>query len=103
MISAILLAAGTSSRFGKKNKLLAKYKKKFLLSHSLNNLLKSKVKEIIIVMGNESNLVMKQVPKNSKIKITFNKNYKKGMSSSILAGIKKINKNHKGFLICLSD
>jgi len=103
VISAILLAAGTSSRFGKKNKLLAKYKKESLLSYSLNNLLKSKVKEIIVVTGNETNQVMKQVPKNSKIKTTFNKNYKKGMSSSILAGIKKINKKHIGFLICLSD
>ena len=103
MISAILLAAGTSSRYGKDNKLLIKYKKKPLLSYSLKALLKSKVKDIVIVLGKDKQKILEKIPQNKKIKVVFNKNYKKGMASSILTGLRKINKNSNGFMVCLSD
>lgn len=103
MISAILLAAGTSSRYGKDNKLLVKYKEKPLLSYSLKALLKSKVKDIVVVLGKDKQKILKQIPQNKKIKVIFNKNYKRGMASSILTGLKKINKSSHGFMVCLSD
>ena len=53
MISAILLAAGSSKRYGKKNKLLEKYKSKILIKLTLDNLLKSRVNEIIIILGHD--------------------------------------------------
>ena len=53
MITAILLAAGSSKRFGKKNKLITSYKKKPLISHAIEHLKKSEVDKIIIVLGNE--------------------------------------------------
>ena len=92
MISAILLAAGTSSRYGKDNKLLVYYKKKPLLSYSLKALLKSKVKDIVVVLGKDKQKILEQIhPKNKKIKVIFNKNYKRevAMASSILTGLKK--------------
>ena len=61
MISAIVLAAGTSKRFGKQNKLLAKYKNEIILLTVINKLLKSKVDELIVVTGNDRKKIEKQI------------------------------------------
>ena len=103
MITAILLAAGQSKRIPKENKLLKRFKGKILINHILNQLIKSKVKKIIIVLGHEHSLVKKAIIKNKKIQLTLNKNYKSGIASSIKTGIKKVNKVSKGFLIVQSD
>tara|TARA_Y100000590_G_scaffold57883_1_gene60987 strand:+ start:660 stop:1232 length:573 start_codon:yes stop_codon:yes gene_type:complete len=103
MISAILLAAGQSKRLAKENKLLKIYKKKQLINHVLNSLIKSKVNKIIIVLGYENRKVRKLIKKNKKNIFIINNDYKKGISSSIKAGIKKLSKNTKGFIIIQSD
>ena len=103
MINAILLAAGQSKRIPKENKLLKKFKGKILINHILNQLIKSKIKKIIIVLGHEHSLVRKAMIKNKKIQFTLNKDYKSGIASSIKTGIKKVNKVSKGFLIVQSD
>ena len=103
MINAILLAAGQSKRIPKENKLLKKFKGKILINHILNQLIKSKIKKIIIVLGHEHSLVRKAIIKNKKIQFTLNKDYKSGIASSIKTGIKKVNKVSKGFLIVQSD
>tara|TARA_B000000460_G_scaffold201858_1_gene148517 strand:+ start:172 stop:744 length:573 start_codon:yes stop_codon:yes gene_type:complete len=103
MISAIFLAAGQSKRLLKENKLLKTYKKKLLISHSLNSLIKSKVNKIIIVLGHEGSKVRKAIKKIKKISFIVNNYYKKGMSSSIKTGIKRLSKKNKGFIIVQSD
>ena len=100
MIKAILLAAGQSKRLKSENKLIKLYKNKPLINYSLNILKKSKANKIIIVLGHEYKEVKKIIKKNKKIIFTYNKNYKKGMASSIKMGLKKVSKNDKGF-ICL--
>ena len=57
MISAIILAAGQSKRIVKENKLLKIYKKKPLVNHAINSVIKSKVNKIVIVLGHESEKV----------------------------------------------
>ena len=103
MIKAILLAAGQSKRMKSENKLIKLYKNKPLINYSLNVLTKSKVNKIIIVLGHQQKEVKKIIKKNKKIIFTYNKNYKKGMASSIKIGLKKISKNDKGFIIAQSD
>ena len=103
MISAILLAAGQSKRMQGQNKLLKKYKKKYLINHILNTLVKSKVKNIFLVLGFQNLKVRKIIIKNKKIKCIYNKKYKSGLSSSIQTGIKKISKKNIGFLIVHAD
>ena len=89
MISAILLAAGQSKRMQGQNKLLKKYKKKYLINHILNTLVKSKVKNIFLVLGFQNLKVRKIIIKSEKIKCIYNKKYKSGLSSSIQTGLKK--------------
>ena len=103
MIKAILLAAGQSKRMKSENKLIKLYKNKPLINYSLNVLKKSKINKIIIVLGHQHKEVKKIIKKNKKIIFTYNKNYKKGMASSIKRGLKKISKNDKGFIIAQSD
>ena len=103
MIKAILLAAGQSKRMKSENKLIKLYKNKPLINYSLNVLTKSKVNKIIIVLGHQFKEVKKIIKKNKKIIFTYNKNYKKGMASSIKTGLKKISLNDKGFIVAQSD
>ena len=76
------------------------YKKTPLINHSLKPLQKSKVNKIIIVLGHEHKKVKKIIKKNKKIYFIYNKNFKKGMASSIKVGLRKITKNDKGFYNC---
>ena len=103
MISAILLSAGLSRRFKNGNKLIHKFHRKEILIYSLKNILKSKIAEIIIVTGKDHNKINKILPKNKKIKVIKNLEYKLGLSSSIKSGSKNINFNSKGFFVCLGD
>ena len=103
MIKAILLAAGQSKRIKSENKLTKLYKKKPLLNYSLKALHKSKVNKVIIVLGYQQNKVKKIIKKNKKNILSFNKNFRKGMASSIKVGLKKVSKNDKGFIVVQSD
>ena len=103
MIKAILLAAGRSKRLKSGNKLIKLYKKKPLINYSLKTLHKSKVNKVIIVLGHQKNELKKIIKKNKKNIFTYNKEYKKGMASSIKVGLKKITKKDKGFIIIQSD
>ena len=103
MITAILLAAGQSKRLKGENKLTKLFKGKPLINHILFSLIKSKVNNIVIVLGFEHLRVKTKLLKSKKINFVINKNYKKGMSSSIKTGLKKLPKNSQGFLIVLGD
>ena len=103
MIKAILLAAGQSKRLKSENKLIKLYKKEHLINHSLKSLLKSKVNKVIIVLGYQRNKIKKIIKKNKKNIFVYNKNFSKGMASSIKVGLKKVSLKDKGFIIVQSD
>ena len=103
MIRAILLAAGQSKRLKGENKLIRKFKNKPLINHAINSLIKSKISKIIVVVGHEDRKIKKIIKKNKKIIFILNKKYKSGISSSIKAGLKKISKKNKGFIVVQSD
>ena len=103
MITGILLAAGQSKRLKNENKLLKKFKNKPLIHHVLKSVQKSKIKEIIIVLGHQFKEIKKIIKNNKKFIFVYNKKYKQGISSSIKKGLKKINKQDKGFIILQSD
>ena len=103
MISAILLAAGKSKRLKGENKLIKNFKGKPLINHILSSLIKSKVNKIFIVVGYQNQKIKKIAYKNKKIIFVTNLNYKKGISSSINSGLKRISKKNIGFLITHGD
>ena len=103
MISAILLAAGQSKRMKGENKLTKKIKGIPLLKCALNNILKSSVHEIVIVIGYQSETIEKFIDKNDKIKFVFNPNFATGMASSIKKGIENLSHKTEAFFISLGD
>lgn len=102
MISSIILAAGMSKRMSIGNKLLLKYKNKSILENTIININSSDTSEIVVVLGHDFNITS-QILKNTTLKIVNNTDYLKGMSTSIVAGIKLINWSSEGVMVCLAD
>ena len=103
MISSILLAAGQSKRMLGENKLTKDVKGIPLIKRALNNILKSQVNEIIIVLGYQQKTIEKLIHKKSKIKFVFNSNFESGMASSIKKGIENLSNKSDAFFISLGD
>lgn len=103
-ITAILIAAGLSTRMQGPNKLLQSIGGKSLIQHSYSHLINAPVDEVIVVTGRdsariESALVNSQWP---KAKFVHNTNFEEGMTTSIQAGLKEATKAD-AVMICLSD
>ena len=103
MISAILLAAGQSKRMNGENKLIRKIRGVPLIKLSVKNILASSIDELIIVIGHQKEIIEKLIDKNEKIKFVFNKNFEKGMASSIKIGLNNLSEKTEAFFICLGD
>ena len=101
MISAILLAAGESKRMGV-DKLSLAWGKETLLEHCLEVLIRSEVKEVIIVLG-VRNKKLKDLFLKSKVKTVVNSFSDQGMSASIRVGLQVIHPGYNGVLIALGD
>jgi molybdenum cofactor cytidylyltransferase len=107
MISAILLGAGESKRM-KVNKLSLPWGRETVFEHCFNTLLRSRVKEIIVVLNKRNERMKSQFEKRSesatkKVTVTFNPYYKRGMSTSIHKGLQVIDPRSEGILISLGD
>jgi len=103
MISAILLAAGQSKRMEGENKLVKKIQGVSLINCSIKNILFSSIDELIIVLGYQREIIEKIIEKNEKIKFVYNKDFERGMASSIKIGLKNLSNNTESFFICLGD
>ena len=102
MISAIILAAGLSKRMKLGNKLLLEKNNVPIIKTTLERVAASKVNEIIVVLGKDSSLIKNKV-NDKRVKCITNKDYRSGISSSIKKGLKKVNKDNIGAMICLAD
>jgi molybdenum cofactor cytidylyltransferase len=101
MISAIVLAAGESRRMGETKQLLP-WQGKTVLGHLLDTLQSSSVDEVILVLGHEAEHILEKVAIR-EIKVVFNPDYQKGMSTSLRRGLMAMNKAAEGFLVVLAD
>ena len=101
MISAIVLAAGESKRMGRTKQLLD-WEGRTILQRVLENLSRSRVDELILVLGHEAERIL-QTLDTQKIKVVINKNYKEGMITSIQQGLINLNDKVEAFFIVLAD
>ncbi|GGA90525.1 4-diphosphocytidyl-2C-methyl-D-erythritol kinase [Puia dinghuensis] len=100
MVTAILLAAGSSKRMGACNKLLLPWQGKTVLSSTTERLLAAGIEEIILVTGHEAPAIEATVA-NLPVYIIHNPHHATGMTSSIQAGIRIA--HGQGYIICLAD
>ncbi len=103
MTSAIVLAAGSSTRMGENNKLTLPYLNSTILETVVNQIQQSKVDEIILVLGHEQEKIKELFIENQRIHFCYNSRHLSGMTTSIQTGIQSTAKDTNGYLICLSD
>ncbi len=102
-IKKILLAAGSSKRYGNKNKLTVKFKGKHLILHIRDTLLKAfDPCELLVILGHDYKII-RDLINNKEIKIINNKKYKNGIGTSISLGIQHLDINIQGVMIIPGD
>jgi len=101
LVSAVLLAAGKSERMGR-NKLLMPFEGGTIIGRTLDNLLSSRVREIVVVVGACAQ-EMSVAIENRAVTMVLNPNYAKGMSTSLITGIRMISKRAKYVMVALGD
>jgi len=101
-ITAIILAAGRSTRMGGPNKMLAELQGKKLVRIAAEQALASKASEVIVVTGHQAALV-EQALNGLKVKFVRNPDFAGGLASSVKAGIAAVAGDADGAVICLGD
>jgi molybdenum cofactor cytidylyltransferase len=100
-ISAVILAAGTSSRMGTAKQLL-RWDDRPLLQHVLDSVRASAAADIVLVLGFEAEAIQREIePQN--VRIAINHNFQQGMGTSLKAGLAAIDSEAEGALIILAD
>jgi molybdenum cofactor cytidylyltransferase len=100
----IILAAGSSSRFGNTKQLLH-FKGKTLLKHTIEEAAEAGAQPVVVVTGANADEISREI-KNEKVEIVFNKNWEQGMASGIVIGLKKAitsNKELESVIITVCD
>ena len=103
LVKKIVLAAGTSKRYGFKNKLAEIINGKSMIKHILDTLLKVfDPSELLIIVGHEHKTIINLID-NKDVRIIRNKNYKGGIGTSISTGVKRLDSVVQGVMIIPAD
>lgn len=100
IISGILLASGSSRRFGSPKQLL-KWQGDYLINYVINEILKSQINQLFVVLGDHYTEISQVIDQRSKI--IFNKNWMVGKSSSIETGIAQLGERVQGAIFFVVD
>ena len=100
-ITGILLAAGLSTRMGTPKQLLP-FGNSTMIETVIDNLLQSKLGEVIVVIGHQADLIRSTI-KSEPVQIVFNPNFCDGMLSSVQCGLRSVLKSSSAFAITLVD
>jgi len=102
MITLIVLAAGKSTRMRGHNKLLARVKGKPMIRRVVGAALESKVDETIVVLGWDESRI-RQALVNLPCRIIVNREFEKGQSSSLKAGLSEVVPETRAVLVLPGD
>lgn len=99
----VLLAAGTSSRFGERNKLLEEFDGKPVIRHAIKPLLDASLDGIVVVIGHEKASVRGALS-GLELNICENEAYAAGQSTSVQCGVSAVvDRGADAVLIALGD
>ena len=101
MFSAIVLAAGMSTRMGQ-NKLLLDFKVKPLIAHAVDTLLASEIDEVVVVLGNEAGKVQEKL-RGREVRLIENPDFREGLSTSVRVGVTAVSPQADGIMVYLAD
>jgi CTP:molybdopterin cytidylyltransferase MocA len=100
-ISAVLLAAGSGSRFGGR-KLLAPYRGRPLIESSLANLAQAPVDETVVVVGDDAK-TLRAVCEPFGVRVVDNPDWEQGQSTSVRAGLLALGPEVRAAVVLLAD
>lgn len=101
-VAAVVLAAGRSQRMGASNKLLERLDGKPLVCHTIDELLQTGVRPIVVVTGHQSENVRAALS-GRQVVFVDNPQFADGLSSSLRVGLAQLDSSIDGALICLGD
>ena len=102
-ISAIVVAAGLSSRMGGKSKLLLPWTgERTIIETTVQILLDSVTDDVIVVVGHDRELILSKL-ESLPVHTVINESFADGLSTSIVRGVEAASKTPGGYLIALGD
>ncbi|MFQ5568993.1 MAG: NTP transferase domain-containing protein [Rhodothermales bacterium] len=101
-LTAIVPAAGHSSRMGTANKLLLPLGDKTILEHVAAAICAAPVEDVVVVTGHQHEQV-KAALAGYPVRFAHNARHADGMASSLACGVLAASSATDGFLICLGD
>lgn len=102
-IHGIVLAAGSSRRYGECNKLLESVQGLPLLRHSVKTIQRARLSTVSVVVGHQSKRVKKAI-NDLDVSIIVNEDFTTGQSTSIRCGVDNARDNHAdAIVIALGD
>ncbi len=103
-VSAVILAAGSSTRMGRAKQLLP-LGQSTVLEQTIANVRGAEVNEIVLVLGAFAEAIRQQLPPAllKGLKLVVNEDYQEGMSTSLRAGVSALDHRSEAALIILGD
>jgi molybdenum cofactor cytidylyltransferase len=104
-VVGIILAAGASTRMGRPKQLI-QVGDGSLIGHIIREADKSKLDHVVLVLGARAKEIKDSLATNldnPRIKIVENSKWEKGISSSIIAGLKEVEDEYDHCMIILGD
>jgi molybdenum cofactor cytidylyltransferase len=101
LVSAILTAAGESTRMGRPKPLLS-WHGVTLVQYQVAGLLDAGVAEVVVVLGHQHQAVTPYV-EGPSVRYVVNPNYRQGKTTSIKAGLRAIDPAAEGILLLAVD
>lgn len=101
-ITAIILAAGLSSRMGGVNKLLLPFKGKTILESVVQTITSLPFAEVIVVSGHDQQAIG-ELLRRYPVTVADNPDFSQGLSTSLRRGVDAADPHSSGYLFCLAD
>src|SRR5690606_32041350 len=101
-VAALLLAAGSSLRFGKGNKLLADVAGRPLICWTAAAIVASRISELVVVTGPEPESIRAALA-GLPARFVHNPDHLAGMGGSVAVGVRALGANCTGVVICPGD
>jgi molybdenum cofactor cytidylyltransferase len=103
--AGIILAGGSSRRFGRPKQLL-KLKGKYLLEYVLDAALESQLNHVVLVLGHDYQNILQALDTRTtheRLQVVINHRYLEGQSRSLQAGLLKIRQAFSSVMFLLGD
>ncbi|MEO5509848.1 MAG: nucleotidyltransferase family protein [Longimicrobiales bacterium] len=102
LITAVVLAAGGSSRLGSPKQLIS-YQGEKLITRAILNAVEAGVEQVVVVLGSNAEAIKRAVPDDPDVHVVINADWESGLASSLAAGLGRVDTRSDGVLVLVTD